>query len=777
MNALRTQIHRLILLVLALFLTAVFIGGSQNRAFAQTQPFLVSPYYGLETVTGPWSAPHGGIDFGMSYEKVLAADDGNVSYVAWYNNNNWCHQNPDNASCGYGLHVYVQHSNGYVTRYAHLSTTAFGLGTSNIPVSGGQIIGTSGNTGWSTGPHLHFEVRNSSGVSVDPSNLWKDGQFANPSRPIPAPPNSGEIVVDDTLINIGPFSKGSGGEFNNPCHNNCGGWSSATTGYGNDRFYTPADGGSAINQWVKWQATNLPSDNGMYEVFVYIPDNNATSWQAPYKIVHADGTSTAVVDQYGLYNQWVSIGTYRMNASSYVSTHDATGEVVNQHCNPGWCQLGVDAIKFVRHATYVPDVRFENYWISAITVRNNGGGTSKVNLNFFKGDGTAMSGCHSAPSLGAHQSASFLCLDPNVTSAIVDGSQDLSVSVITRRYDRAYGGSGVNPGTVGDPAVEHAATTLYAPALYRDAWGYNSTLFVQNTGSATASGTINLTGRSGYNNYTCTVNNIAPGGRSAMTPGGCGAPSPWIGSATIVSTNGQPLAAQVLGENTSVADARSFVATATGQTTLYLPSAYKNIWNTNSGVVVQNMGGSSTSVTLTFYDRSTGNETTSYNLGSLAPGQANGLWLPSLGALGSSWVGSIKVTGSQPLAAIAQVQDANDIYEYTAATGTTGSTVLLPRAARYDGSKTTGFIVLNPGGSSVTVQRTYYNTDGSVKWTGPSINLPARGSAGYHQSSESALGSGWTGSIVLQANGPIVAVMREDDTSAHSAASYNGLVR
>ena len=662
-----------------------------------------------------------------------------------------------------------------------MSTTAFGLGTPFISVSSGQIIGTSGNTGWSTGPHLHFEVRDANGVSVNPATLWKDGQFATPSRPIPAPPDSSESVVDDILVNTSDFSKGSGGEFQNPCNNPCGGWSWASTGYGSDRFYTPADGGSVINQWAKWQPTALPTYDGIYEVYVYVPDNNTTSWQAPYKIVHVEGMSTAVVDQYGLYNQWVSLGVYRMNGSSYVSTHDATGESSNQHCPGGWCELGVDAVKFVRHATYAPDVRYGSGWTSTITLRNNGGGYSKSRINFLKSDGTVA--CQVTPQLWANQSNSYSCANASVAAAIVEASQDLSVSIATRRSDRAYADSGVNPGAVGDPAVEHAATTLYAPALYHNAWGYNSTLFVQNTGSVTANGTIYLVGRATSPQGGSCPFSIAPGGRLSITPIAClsSLPNPWIGSARIVSSNGQPLAAQVLGEKSSTADARSFGATATGQTVLHLPAAYKNKWNTNSGVVVQNVGSGNSRVRLTFYERSTRNQTTTFDFGGvyLASGQAIGQWLPDLSLLPDGWVGSIKVESldGQPLAAIAQVADAHDIYEYTAATGSFGSTVLLPRAARYDGSKSTGYIVLNPGNSAVTVTPIYYNAAGAVSYTPTPYTLQPHASAGYHQSGDTSLGSGWTGSTLLQATGPIVAVMREDDTAALSASAYNGLVR
>lgn len=57
---------------------------------------------------------------------------------------------------GYGLYVVIKHPNGTQTLYAHLSQTAVGVGAS---VSAGEVIGYVGNTGRSTGNHLHFEVR------------------------------------------------------------------------------------------------------------------------------------------------------------------------------------------------------------------------------------------------------------------------------------------------------------------------------------------------------------------------------------------------------------------------------------------------------------------------------------------------------------------------------------------------------------------------------------------------------------------------------------------
>jgi murein DD-endopeptidase MepM/ murein hydrolase activator NlpD len=65
---------------------------------------------------------------------------------------------------GYGNTVTILHDGGIVTLYAHMSRTAASTGST---VSGGELIGYVGSTGWSTGPHLHFEVR-VNGSPVDP---------------------------------------------------------------------------------------------------------------------------------------------------------------------------------------------------------------------------------------------------------------------------------------------------------------------------------------------------------------------------------------------------------------------------------------------------------------------------------------------------------------------------------------------------------------------------------------------------------------------------------
>lgn len=94
-------------------------------------------------VTQYFYARHPGIDLANSTgTPVVAADNGYVERVGWDNT-------------GYGNMILLNHGNGTVTRYAHLS--AFGV-QSGQSVKKGQLIGRIGSTGRSTGPHLHFEV-------------------------------------------------------------------------------------------------------------------------------------------------------------------------------------------------------------------------------------------------------------------------------------------------------------------------------------------------------------------------------------------------------------------------------------------------------------------------------------------------------------------------------------------------------------------------------------------------------------------------------------------
>ena len=76
-----------------------------------------------------------------------------------------------NMKSGYGTHVIIDHGYGYKTLYAHMGSVSVKVGQE---VTRGQVIGTIGNTGTSTAPHLHYEVINQ-GEKVNPIHYCMDG--------------------------------------------------------------------------------------------------------------------------------------------------------------------------------------------------------------------------------------------------------------------------------------------------------------------------------------------------------------------------------------------------------------------------------------------------------------------------------------------------------------------------------------------------------------------------------------------------------------------------
>ena len=113
---------------------------------------------------GGWMAynGHDGIDYGISYRPVYAAADSDrVMYSGWWD--------PQNHQASYGIYVRLHHSNGYVTTYGHMSSVAVQACPTDgcASITHGDILGISGTTGNSTGPHLHYEVH-VNGKPVDP---------------------------------------------------------------------------------------------------------------------------------------------------------------------------------------------------------------------------------------------------------------------------------------------------------------------------------------------------------------------------------------------------------------------------------------------------------------------------------------------------------------------------------------------------------------------------------------------------------------------------------
>ena len=123
-----------------------------NREISITSPYgtRMHPIFGA-------SKFHNGIDLAANYENVYSVLDGIVTETGWDNN-------------GGGNYIKVNHFNRFETAYLHLSEIYYRVGEF---VKAGFIIAKSGNSGNSTGPHLHFSVKEF-GQNINPTQFLND---------------------------------------------------------------------------------------------------------------------------------------------------------------------------------------------------------------------------------------------------------------------------------------------------------------------------------------------------------------------------------------------------------------------------------------------------------------------------------------------------------------------------------------------------------------------------------------------------------------------------
>lgn len=283
---------------------------------------------------------HSGYDWSMPENTpIYAAASGIIENLTISNN-------------GYGNRIIIKHPNGYRTLYAHLKASqpfAGGI-TLGQSVEQGELIGYSGNTGNSSGAHLHFGVYRGAfssneikatdpfgwrGTYTDPLLSFGTGHTAScvwRSSDID-PISCADTVVEDAAAE--GFSLG-------------GTWGYSQIGHGFHMYFRTTTTANDNGVWC------LPTYyDGKYKFYAWIPSANATSQIAQYHIWTSTGWITVTKNQNNFSDLWVYLGTYKLNASmnpSYncVVLNANTGE------SSGTRLVGLDAIKIRNYPIFIP---------------------------------------------------------------------------------------------------------------------------------------------------------------------------------------------------------------------------------------------------------------------------------------------------------------------------------------------------------------------------------------------------------------------------------------
>ena len=311
---------------------------------------------------------HDGIDYGISYRPVYAAADADrVMYSGWWD--------PQNHEASYGIYVRLHHANGYITTYGHMSAIAVQACATNgcASIAHGDMLGISGTTGNSTGPHLHFSLTSPAGVMVDPygwgasgtdpwpydqpQSLWvmypslvyyaiKALPTGNVALPYPPSPASG-ILIDDSSL----------GFVQNPdqCWNDIN--VSAGQAQNNNMSYARPrlTGPTCTGQW-RFPVGSTP---GSYAVYIRVPAVHATTEGAVYTIQHAGQTDHVTINQLVFPNAfyvtdgWVYAGKYNFDGASaeYIQL---TNQTQDESATVGTLEVGADAVRFVYQGNVTP---------------------------------------------------------------------------------------------------------------------------------------------------------------------------------------------------------------------------------------------------------------------------------------------------------------------------------------------------------------------------------------------------------------------------------------
>lgn len=354
-------------------------------------------------------------------------------------------------------------------------------------------------------------------------------------------------------------------------------------------------------------------------------------------------------------------------------------------------------------------------------------------------------------------------------SAVV--SADRKIAAIVNQASGRLNGS-----YVGGPSYNLTGSTVSFPNIVRNYAGWNSPFYVQNAGSATTNVTVRFY-RFDNGSLAQTISKslgvgqsfeIDPATTSGLTDG-------TQYSVVASSSVGQPLVG-VVNQIRAGSVVMTYDGFTGGGTKAYLPNITRNYLGWNTPFIVQNVGSSTTNVTVRYYRFSDGGLAATDGPHALGPGLSRAFRPHATGGLVDGTQYSVVVESSgQPIVALVNEESPVEAMSYRGFVSG-GTKVNLPNITRNYADWNTPFIVQNVGSSSTNITVRYYRfSDGALAVTdGPHAVGPGISRA-FRAHWTNGLADGTQYSVVVESSSqPIVSVVNEHHTTG-DAMAYEGV--
>jgi hypothetical protein len=399
-------------------------------------------------------------------------------------------------------------------------------------------------------------------------------------------------------------------------------------------------------------------------------------------------------------------------------------------------------------------------WTSGFQVQNLGTATATLTITYYNQDGSVAATV--ADSIAASGSKTYFPL-----SAVADGFNGSVVISSDQPVVAIANTLGNYPQyTASTESFSAGANSVQLPLIMRANSGYYTWFNVQNVGTADASVTVQYVRGSDGNNYTAPAVTIKPGAAQTfdqhdLTQLG----TKFIGSAVV--TANQPIVASVMQVGETYRNMMGYNGFTGGSTKVSMPLIMANNSGYYTGYQVQNVGGSSATINITYgTNLAAGGFVPTNETATLAPNESK-----TFQQIGGQWtgtyVGSATITSNQPIVAIVnQVKmtapvlgTAYDGFNPDAAT----AKVSMPLVMNANSTLYTGFQVMNVGTSATTITVTFSpNTGGGYVPASETATIDPGNS--YNSIQAAKWGSNkYIGSAIVTAGagGKIVAIVNE----------------